>query len=297
MIASAVANVAIATDCRRASAASFTTAQVVGNAALVSRPRSRPMSALERMRAQQEAPRSALSPLETSTIAARASYMPALAAMTSVSAPPAPIAVDTQLAPAAFGITCATRFDAARPGSNVVLGGKKRDFLESRILPVSTTAFDADWRRVSQGRAGAGFVRKAVLSAEASDGSLEDRIAKVNRWVNRRVAYTADAKLYGKADYWATPAETLKRGKGDCEDYAIAKMALLAAMGVAREDMYLTIARDLVRRDDHAVLIVKLDGRSIMLDNASDELLDGDRANDYRPILSFSADKRFLHGY
>ena len=140
-------------------------------------------------------------------------------------------------------------------------------------------------------------MRSAVLAADVAGGGTVDRIASVNSWVNRKVAYTADAKLYGKADYWASADETLAKGKGDCEDYAIAKMEILAAMGIARGDMYLTLARDLVRRDDHAVLIVKVDGRAIMLDNATDTLLDGDRANDYRPILSFNTNKSYLHGY
>lgn len=219
-------------------------------------------------------------------------YMPVIASV-----------ADAALAPAAIGsVACASLFDSARPGLvrapsvGSDSASAHKDFLESRILPVSTTAFDKDWNRVA-GSGNTATVRKAVLSLAASDGSTADKIGAVNTFVNRAVAYTSDAALYGRRDYWATASETLTRGKGDCEDYAIAKMEILAAMGIARKDMFLTIARDLVRQDDHAVLIVKLDGRSILLDNATDLLIDGDVANDYRPILSFNADKRFLHGY
>ncbi|MGD9664772.1 MAG: transglutaminase-like cysteine peptidase, partial [Novosphingobium sp.] len=90
---------------------------------------------------------------------------------------------------------------------------------------------------------------------------------------------------------------TLKMRKGDCEDIAIAKMQLLAAAGVPRNDMVLTIARDLVRRADHAVLIVKHEGRWLMLDNATDKVLDARYSYDYRPVLSFSENKSWLHGY
>jgi len=288
LIASAVANVGIAGGCRIASANSFATAQPAGGAALVSRPNSKPMSALERMRQQQE---SAVGFASSSvTVATAPSYMPAIAVRAAMVQ--API-----IAPAAvMGVTCAERFDAGRPGiiaANPVR--PDRDFLDSRILPVGATLFDKDWQRVS--RAGASAARAALLQADDGQGPLTDRIGKVNRWVNRAVEYTSDSALYGKADHWATASETLARGKGDCEDYAIAKMELLAAMGVARGDMFLTIARDLVRQDDHAVLIVKVEGRAILLDNASDELLDGDAANDFRPILSFSDDRRYLHGY
>jgi predicted transglutaminase-like cysteine proteinase len=60
--------------------------------------------------------------------------------------------------------------------------------------------------------------------------------------------------------------------------------------------MYLTIARDLARRADHAVLVVRLDGRYWMLDNATDRLLDAGASYDYQPVLSFSEDRKWLHG-
>lgn len=295
--AASISQVSYASNCRRASSAAFATAQTAGDAALVTRPREKKMSALERMRMQQAGAASAtVSFAQEQAIATRPSYMPAIAAMAEASAlknEQAEQAVTPAIVPAAvFGATCASLFDASRPG----VKRKQQDFLESRILPISSTAFDAAWTRVASAPAGKG-VAQAALLAGAGNEQMADRIAEVNRWVNRKVAYKSDAALYGQADYWASADETLRRGEGDCEDYAIAKMEILAAMGIAREDMYLTLARDLIRRADHAVLIVKLDGRSIMLDNASDSLLDGDTANDYRPVLSFSAGKRFLHGY
>lgn len=274
LIASAVVNIAKASECRTTLTETFTTTQVAGPAALVSRARTKPLSALEKMRMTQAGVAAASTtsavPGESSTLASASGIAPA----------------------AVTGINCAQRFDAVHPGTS----SSRFDFLESRILPVSSTAFDSAWNRVSAAPGGSA-VRRALLQADAGEGAMADRIAKVNRWVNRAVAYTSDAKLYGQRDYWATAGETLARGKGDCEDFAIAKMEVLAAMGIAREDMFLTLARDLARRDDHAVLIVKVDGRAIMLDNATDELLDGDRANDYRPIMSFAASKRYLHGY
>lgn len=288
LIASSVANIAVATDCSHLGSSLFTTIQTAGSATLISRPATRPLSALERMRMQQAMP--AIAPVAPGPD--MPGYMPVIANV-----------ADAALVPAAIGsFSCGALFDGARPGLvrapsiGAATASPRNDFLESRILPVSTTAFDKDWSRVA-GQGETAAVRKAALSLAASDGSKADTIGAVNTFVNRAVAYTSDAALYGRRDYWATASETLKRGKGDCEDYAIAKMEILAAMGVARKDMFLTIARDLVRQDDHAVLIVKLDGRSILLDNATDLLIDGDVANDYRPILSFNADKRFLHGY
>jgi hypothetical protein len=42
------------------------------------------------------------------------------------------------------------------------------------------------------------------------------------------------------------------------EDFAIAKMQILAAAGVPTRDMYLTLVRDLRRQEDHAVLVVRV---------------------------------------
>ena len=45
------------------------------------------------------------------------------------------------------------------------------------------------------------------------------------------------------------------------------------------------------------MLVVKLDGRHYLLDNNTDRLLDASESNDYRPILSYSSEGKWLHGY
>ena len=167
------------------------------------------------------------------------------------------------------------------------------DFLASKRLGIGKTSFDADWKRVGRKGVSRAYLRRAV--AKGSAGT--DLLASVNSYVNQAVRYVEDADNFGRRDYWASAAQTLSSGRGDCEDYAIAKLQLLAAAGVRREDMYLTIARDLVRNADHAVLVVKHDGGWTMLDNNTDKLIDAREANDYRPILSYSATSSWLHGY
>lgn len=177
---------------------------------------------------------------------------------------------------------------ALRPGLGAALPGSD-DFLASKRLPVKHTGFDAQWSRV----------RKSTVTLAGLGAGLpaEARLAAVNSWANGHIRYAKDRQLYGKSDYWADARTTLKKGAGDCEDIAIVKMALLAGAGIRREDMYLTVARDLARNADHALLVVKLDGRFWLLDNNTDRLLDGSQANDYRPILSYAANGKWLHGY
>lgn len=198
------------------------------------------------------------------------------------------------LAPAAGGMRLeATGCEPAlaRPRTTALTGD---DFLASKRLTIGRTAFDSDWQRVSHDRISGNRYRRLL------GGARSDPLAtlnSVNSWVNQRIAYTEDRDLFARADFWAGATRTLKLRRGDCEDIALTKMQLLAAAGIPREDMILTIARDLVRNADHAVLIVRHDGRYFMLDNASDEVFDASGSHDYRPVLSFGNNETWLHGY
>ena len=72
---------------------------------------------------------------------------------------------------------------------------------------------------------------------------------------------------------------------------------MLRAAGLADRDMYLVIAKDLVRRADHALLVVRSGGRMLVLDNGTNRILDADDISDYRPVLTFSATGAWTHGY
>jgi predicted transglutaminase-like cysteine proteinase len=144
---------------------------------------------------------------------------------------------------------------------------------------------------------------KRVTGAAASyAASLRGRgdltqIEAVNAYVNRKVTFVDDSRQYGREDFWSAASETLRRGRGDCEDYAIAKLQMLRAVGFADRDLYLVIAKDLVRRSDHALLVVRADGRLLVLDNGTDRILDAQDAGDYRPVLTYSATAAWTHGY
>lgn len=237
------------------------------------------MSALERMRMQQ-AGGTTIAPA-TAAIAAPEPQIETLA--------PGRLAVSRTIGPCAnTGLGTAPdgpgRFPAPLADGS---------FLESRRVEIGVTSFDRDWRRVRRESLGSTY-RKAF--GRGTRSPLE-AVTEVNKWVNRKVAYVEDRDLFGKADFWAGARTTLRLGKGDCEDFALTKMQMLVAAGIAREDMFLTIARDRSRNADHAVLVVKIDGKYVILDNATDELLDGRYAHDYAPVLSFNDSRTWLHGY
>lgn len=168
------------------------------------------------------------------------------------------------------------------------------DVFGSVALRVRRTSLDKRWHNVeASGVSGAA----ARFARSLADVGETDRLDAINRYVNQRVAFIDDIRQFGRADLWLTASATLERGKGDCEDYAIAKMQMLRKAGVADQDLYLVIVKDLVRRADHAVLVVRSEGRLRLLDNGTDEIRDAELSSDYRPVLTFAASGAWTHGY
>jgi predicted transglutaminase-like cysteine proteinase len=169
------------------------------------------------------------------------------------------------------------------------------DIFNSVALSIGRSPLDARWNQVS----GAGVGGNAGAFAASLRG--QDVLAKleaVNGYVNGRVRFVDDRVQFGVADRWLAPADTLTRGRGDCEDFALAKRAMLRAAGVPEKDLYLVVLKDLSRRADHAVLVVRADGRFLVLDNGTDRIVDSADVADYKPMLTFAAQGRsYTHGY
>jgi predicted transglutaminase-like cysteine proteinase len=168
------------------------------------------------------------------------------------------------------------------------------DVFNSVALPIDRTTLDRRWRKVEQGPVGA---TPATYAASLGERSAIEKLDAVNRYVNARVRFVDDIRQYGVADHWTSASDTLRRGRGDCEDYAIAKMQLLRRAGFADKDLYLVILRDALRRADHAVLVARADGRLLVLDNGTDRMVDSSEMPDYRPIVTFSGNRVWTHGY
>lgn len=167
--------------------------------------------------------------------------------------------------------------------------------LGTRAISVKRTRFDDRWEKVRRA-APAALMQAKLRRADAGPGLNEqEMLARVNQWVNREIAYVSDDRNYRERDVWATAEETIARGSGDCEDFAILKMHMLRAAGVAAERMKLVLLRDLAANADHAVLLVQTDAGKVVLDNVTDRLYDGSEANSVRPVVSFSEGRRWVH--
>lgn len=195
------------------------------------------------------------------------------------------------VAPASYTVPAAP---AAMPLYRPAISPDRPDVFNSVALPIKRTSLDRRWRKAANGLVGGA---PASYAARLAHLDPIERLEAVNRYVNARVRFIDDIRQYGVTDRWTTAAETLRRGRGDCEDYAIAKLQLLRRAGFADKDLYFVILRDALRRADHAVLVVRAEGRLLVLDNGTDRLIDSHDMPDYRPIFTFSGDQAWIHGY
>ena len=208
----------------------------------------------------------------------------------------------TPIAPAAYrptspssqGLFTNAVASYAKPALASPIANDRPNIFGSVALSVSRTPLDNRWRKVERARVGGA---PAAYAAALRNRDAVERADAVNRYVNSRVEFTDDIRQYRTADLWSSAGETLRRGRGDCEDYAIAKLQMLRHAGFADRDLYLVVVKDLVRRSDHAVLVVRAEGRMLLLDNGTDTIADAATAQDYRPILSFAAGRVWTHGY
>jgi predicted transglutaminase-like cysteine proteinase len=168
------------------------------------------------------------------------------------------------------------------------------DIFNSVALSIGRSPLDARWNKVSG--AGVGGNAGAFAVSLRGEGVIA-KLEAVNGYVNARVRFVDDRIQFGVADRWLPASETLARGRGDCEDFALAKRAMLRAAGVPDKDLYLVVLKDLSRRADHAVLVVRAAGRFLVLDNGTDRIVDSSEVQDYKPVLTFTAGHSYTHGY
>lgn len=128
------------------------------------------------------------------------------------------------------------------------------------------------------------------LRQQANAVTAGHPLQMVNMWVNWHLRYQED-----QTDTWSDALTTLQREFGDCEDFAIAKMVLLAELGISSDDMFLVLVRDRSRAS-HAVLGVRSGEVFYILDNRTDRLRPATDVTEYTPIVSYSGDFEWVYG-
>ena len=195
----------------------------------------------------------------------------------------------------------------APPGKDsisIATGSIIAGVFHSVAIPIRSFPVSKRWVRIMQGISecavpGACAGNSPILARIASetDGkTLREKVRIVNSIVNNTLRYRGDQSLYGKLDYWATPAEILARVSGDCEDFAILKMTGMIRAGIPANSLCNCRSARQWAGVFHAVLAVTSTSGSFILDNARPGVaMDGDLPN-YQPLYSLSTNRAWIHG-
>jgi predicted transglutaminase-like cysteine proteinase len=136
----------------------------------------------------------------------------------------------------------------------------------------------------------------ALQTLLQQSAALEDeaRLAAVNDFFNRRIVFAEDSEVWAQADYWASPLELLQQGRGDCEDYAIAKYFSLLALGTPVARLRLVYVRAQVGGDSQAHMVLayyaQANAEPLILDNLIGSVRPSSRRPDLAPVFSFNSE-------
>lgn len=80
-----------------------------------------------------------------------------------------------------------------------------------------------------------------------------DKLKAVNAFFNQQIIAQDDKGNATGCDYWQSPIETLVRGSGDCDDFAMAKYISLRLLGIPPEQLRVAVVKS-YKIYGHAVL-------------------------------------------
>lgn len=184
-----------------------------------------------------------------------------------------------------------------------------------RLLTIATTlvalglnglplALGWDFERLQQlvsSRFGAGQLPLLLdwqrTLAEGRSAPETDKLKRINDFFNRRVAFDDDMSVWGQNDYWATPTETIGQGRGDCEDFSIAKYYSLIELGIPINKLRLVYVKARQTGPAGTFLVAHMvlayyatpNADPLVLDNLNTQILPASRRSDLSPIFSFNS--------
>ncbi len=115
------------------------------------------------------------------------------------------------------------------------------------------------------------------------------KLSHINSFYNK-ILPVNDSTKYNVDDHWATPKEFLIQGRGDCEDYAIAKYFTLLEVGIPKEKLYFAIVKVKGETNYHMVLLYFENKNSmpLVLDNLSFKVVPFDIRKRLEPKVIFN---------
>jgi predicted transglutaminase-like cysteine proteinase len=160
-------------------------------------------------------------------------------------------------------------------------------------LKAGVTFYDARFRRVAATDNKDPLVTSLAMAAAGLDPVA--KLQTVQHEVNQRVRWMHDLDNMGVADFWANAGETLRRGTGDSEDIAIAKMQVLKAAGFSPKDLYISIGKHNVR-GAHVVLLARAAGSFYVLDDTLQNIATPAQHARFTPVMTLGQGASWIHG-
>lgn len=135
------------------------------------------------------------------------------------------------------------------------------------------------------------------LLESSADQTVPAQLKRVNDFYNRRIRFREDLTIWGQSDYWATPMETLGRGAGDCEDFAIAKYFTLLLLNIPDDRLRLIYVQARLGGVNSSITQAHMvlayypspGAEPLILDNLIDDLMPASRRPDLQPVFSFNS--------
>ncbi len=132
--------------------------------------------------------------------------------------------------------------------------------------------------------------------------SEEEKINKLNSYINNFFQYSEDINVWNEVDYWATPLELFGKMSGDCEDLAILKYILLMHLGISPEKLklsYVKIKNTSTSNVLRAHMVLKYtpqqNAESKILDTEMKEIYPASKRVDLIPFYDFNSKNIFVN--
>ena len=162
-----------------------------------------------------------------------------------------------------------------------LIAGWNFDTINARIQQLYGPATPAAQRHINEWIA---------LLGEPHQRDIKKTLNRVNHFFNSRMRFVDDRIVWGVEDYWATPIEFLRKGAGDCEDYAMAKYFTLRELGIPASQLRIVYVKALELNQAHMVVAwySTSDAIPLILDNLKTAILPATQRNDLLPVYSFN---------
>ena len=133
------------------------------------------------------------------------------------------------------------------------------------------------------------------IKKKVKDFTLIRKLSHINTFYNK-ILPVNDLEKYNADDYWATPKEFLIQGRGDCEDYALAKYFTLLELGIKKNTLFLSVVKVKNEANYHMVLLFIKDKNSmpLVLDNLSSKVLPFNKRKKLIPKFIFNEKEAYL---